>query len=128
MNKFHVERVRCASEDRVLIFLLMILYRILRSTSRRRHVHYPYAVKKHLVSSEVDSEQFDSRKGATWHCIVGRNFGSFVTHGLPSYALEWKVYTNGLRNQTLHLLLPWTLRNSAVQNSIEFTLEMPCQG
>ena len=25
--------------------------------------------------------QFDNRKGATWHCIVGRNFGSFVTHG-----------------------------------------------
>lgn len=25
--------------------------------------------------------QFDSRAGATWHCIVGRNFGSFVTHG-----------------------------------------------
>ncbi|KAJ5746635.1 hypothetical protein N7520_011817 [Penicillium odoratum] len=23
---------------------------------------------------------FDSRKGATWHCVVGRNFGSFVTH------------------------------------------------
>jgi dynein light chain LC8-type len=19
--------------------------------------------------------------GATWHCVVGRNFGSFVTHG-----------------------------------------------
>ncbi|KAL8944113.1 MAG: hypothetical protein Q9211_000704 [Gyalolechia sp. 1 TL-2023] len=26
------------------------------------------------------SLQFDSRAGATWHCIVGRNFGSFVTH------------------------------------------------
>ncbi|KAF2435601.1 dynein light chain type 1 [Tothia fuscella] len=25
-------------------------------------------------------KEFDSRKGATWHCIVGRNFGSFVTH------------------------------------------------
>ncbi|KAI4762501.1 hypothetical protein E4T44_14659 [Aureobasidium sp. EXF-8845] len=24
--------------------------------------------------------QFDERKGVTWHCIVGRNFGSFVTH------------------------------------------------
>ncbi|KEF53248.1 dynein light chain LC8-type [Exophiala aquamarina CBS 119918] len=24
--------------------------------------------------------EFDSKKGATWHCIVGRNFGSFVTH------------------------------------------------
>ncbi|PNY24631.1 Dynein light chain lc8-type, partial [Tolypocladium capitatum] len=23
---------------------------------------------------------FDERKGPTWHCIVGRNFGSFVTH------------------------------------------------
>ncbi|KAI9744479.1 MAG: Dynein light chain [Claussenomyces sp. TS43310] len=23
---------------------------------------------------------FDDRKGPTWHCIVGRNFGSFVTH------------------------------------------------
>jgi dynein light chain LC8-type len=22
----------------------------------------------------------DERKGQTWHCIVGRNFGSFVTH------------------------------------------------
>jgi len=28
-----------------------------------------------------DTIQFDKRKGATWHCIVGRNFGSFVTHG-----------------------------------------------
>ncbi|KAI1334378.1 hypothetical protein F5Y15DRAFT_401681 [Xylariaceae sp. FL0016] len=26
---------------------------------------------------------FDERKGPTWHCIVGRNFGSFVTHGIP---------------------------------------------
>ncbi|KAI9682243.1 MAG: Dynein light chain [Caeruleum heppii] len=25
-------------------------------------------------------KEFDGRKGATWHCIVGRNFGSFVTH------------------------------------------------
>ncbi|KAF7509740.1 hypothetical protein GJ744_007435 [Endocarpon pusillum] len=25
-------------------------------------------------------QKFDERKGATWHCIVGRNFGSFVTH------------------------------------------------
>lgn len=24
---------------------------------------------------------FDDRKGPTWHCIVGRNFGSYVTHG-----------------------------------------------
>ncbi|KAL1334837.1 hypothetical protein HN51_063789 [Arachis hypogaea] len=23
---------------------------------------------------------FDKRHGPTWHCIVGRNFGSYVTH------------------------------------------------
>jgi dynein light chain LC8-type len=24
--------------------------------------------------------EFDKKFGPTWHCIVGRNFGSFVTH------------------------------------------------
>lgn len=24
--------------------------------------------------------EFDKRYGPTWHCIVGRNFGSYVTH------------------------------------------------
>jgi hypothetical protein len=35
--------------------------------------------------------QFDERKGATWHCIVGRNFGSFVTHGkkMPWTEMRW---------------------------------------
>lgn len=32
--------------------------------------------------------QFDERKGATWHCIVGRNFGSFVTHGPRKHLLQ----------------------------------------
>lgn len=31
--------------------------------------------------------KFDVRKGATWHCIVGRNFGSFVTHGMEVFLL-----------------------------------------
>lgn len=31
----------------------------------------------------ADTWQFDEKKGPTWHCIVGRNFGSFVTHGAP---------------------------------------------
>lgn len=32
--------------------------------------------------------QFDERKGATWHCVVGRNFGSFVTHGMSHESSE----------------------------------------
>ena len=38
--------------------------------------------------------QFDQRKGATWHCIVGRNFGSFVTHGScsPSWISAREIF------------------------------------
>ena len=42
------------------------------------------ATSKHTVEKDVAQyikKEFDSRFGATWHCIVGRNFGSFVTHG-----------------------------------------------
>ncbi|KAL8762959.1 MAG: hypothetical protein Q9184_001109 [Pyrenodesmia sp. 2 TL-2023] len=58
-----------------------------RSTRSRR-----YELIMELVDGEGLTEglqdiaqcikkEFDSRAGATWHCIVGRNFGSFVTHG-----------------------------------------------
>ncbi|KAL8199196.1 UNVERIFIED_CONTAM: Dynein light chain 1, cytoplasmic [Gekko kuhli] len=26
------------------------------------------------------AEEFDKKYNPTWHCIVGRNFGSYVTH------------------------------------------------
>ncbi|KAM6532013.1 Dynein light chain [Fusarium solani] len=79
---------------------------------------------------------FDERKGPTWHCIVGRNFGSFVTHGawlkpcrdaflLYPWARSshdipgtWLTHTRLCRDQALHLLLPWPLRNSTIQNAI----------
>ncbi|CAL8075685.1 unnamed protein product [Calicophoron daubneyi] len=25
-------------------------------------------------------KEFDSKHGPTWHCIVGRNYGSYITH------------------------------------------------
>ncbi|KAE9987143.1 hypothetical protein EG328_003611 [Venturia inaequalis] len=41
------------------------------------------AMQKFNIEKEIAQfikKEFDQRKGATWHCIVGRNFGSFVTH------------------------------------------------
>ncbi|OCL12544.1 hypothetical protein AOQ84DRAFT_150492 [Glonium stellatum] len=41
------------------------------------------AMSKYNIEKDIAQyikKEFDSRKGATWHCIVGRNFGSFVTH------------------------------------------------
>ncbi|KAG6999449.1 dynein light chain [Physcia stellaris] len=37
-----------------------------------------YSIEKDIA--QYIKKEFDSRAGATWHCIVGRNFGSFVTH------------------------------------------------
>ncbi|XP_022138126.1 dynein light chain 1, cytoplasmic [Momordica charantia] len=37
-----------------------------------------YAVEKDVA--EQIKREFDKRHGPTWHCIVGRNFGSYVTH------------------------------------------------
>ena len=30
-------------------------------------------------------KEFDRRYHPTWHCIVGKNFGGFVTHELNNY-------------------------------------------
>ncbi|MBN3287627.1 DYL2 protein, partial [Polyodon spathula] len=33
-----------------------------------------------LSDSTALSVEFDKKYNPTWHCIVGRNFGSYVTH------------------------------------------------
>ncbi|KAJ5697297.1 hypothetical protein N7540_001542 [Penicillium herquei] len=41
------------------------------------------AMDKYRIEKDIAQyikKEFDSRRGATWHCVVGRNFGSFVTH------------------------------------------------
>ncbi|CAL9781641.1 unnamed protein product [Musa acuminata subsp. burmannicoides] len=41
------------------------------------------ACEKHRLEKDIAEyikKEFDKKYGATWHCIVGRNFGSYVTH------------------------------------------------
>ncbi|XP_078446809.1 dynein light chain type 1 family protein [Wolffia australiana] len=41
------------------------------------------AFDKHSVEKDIAEyikKEFDKAHGSTWHCIVGRNFGSYVTH------------------------------------------------
>ncbi|ORY77021.1 dynein light chain 1 protein DLC-1 [Protomyces lactucae-debilis] len=41
------------------------------------------AMEKHNVEKDIAAyikQDFDRRFGTTWHVIVGRNFGSYVTH------------------------------------------------
>lgn len=41
------------------------------------------AVERFGVEKDVAAfvkKEFDRRHGPTWHCVVGRNFGTYVTH------------------------------------------------
>ncbi len=41
------------------------------------------AIEKFNVEKDIAAfvkKEFDRKHGQTWHCIVGRNFGSYVTH------------------------------------------------
>ncbi|XP_031110711.1 dynein light chain 1, cytoplasmic-like [Ipomoea triloba] len=41
------------------------------------------AFEKNSVEKDVAEhikKEFDKKHGPTWHCIVGKNFGSYVTH------------------------------------------------
>ncbi|KAK9893557.1 hypothetical protein P389DRAFT_182017 [Cystobasidium minutum MCA 4210] len=41
------------------------------------------SVEEHSLEKDIAQyikKEFDRQYGATWHCIVGKNFGSYVTH------------------------------------------------
>jgi dynein light chain LC8-type len=42
------------------------------------------ALEKYSIEKDIAAQikkEFDRRHGATWHVVVGKNFGSYVTHG-----------------------------------------------
>nr|CAF31460.1 dynein light chain [Oikopleura dioica] len=46
------------------------------------------ALDKYNIEKDIAAfikKEFDKRYSPTWHCIVGRNFGSFVTHETKSF-------------------------------------------
>lgn len=42
------------------------------------------ALEKYNIEKDIAAQikkEFDRRHGTTWHVVVGKNFGSYVTHG-----------------------------------------------
>ncbi|KAK7934433.1 hypothetical protein WMY93_005329 [Mugilogobius chulae] len=53
-----------------------------RQPSGRRGVCHQ-ALEKYNIEKDIAAfikKEFDKKYNPTWHCIVGRNFGSYVTH------------------------------------------------
>lgn len=45
------------------------------------------ALEKYNIEKDIAAQikkEFDRRHGPTWHVVVGKNFGSYVTHGESS--------------------------------------------
>lgn len=62
--------------------------------------------------------------GPTWHCVVGRNFGSFVTHGKLFYQRQQQkkliIFFSVSRIQAFYLLLSRSNCHSFVQVCLIF--------
>jgi hypothetical protein len=79
MEKYTVEKVRLPSCTFAYNARMLVTDKF--TGDRPPHqAHGPSQRGQHFTAY-TNTVQFDERKGATWHCIVGRNFGSFVTHG-----------------------------------------------
>ena len=78
------------------------------------------ALEKYNIEKDIAAhikKEFDRRHGATWHVVVGKNFGSYVTHGArrvyqirtrPTRSFISYPQTDlvlRVRNQTFYLLL-----------------------
>ena len=85
------------------------------------------ALEKYNIEKDIAAQikkEFDRRHGPTWHVVVGKNFGSYVTHGMStlvkyciaagssvrapaacSCLVLARLFLYVCRNQTLHLLL-----------------------
>lgn len=52
------------------------------------------ALEKYNIEKDIAAQikkEFDRRHGPTWHVVVGKNFGSYVTHGMPPDFSFWFI-------------------------------------
>lgn len=50
------------------------------------------ALDKYNIEKDIAAQikkEFDTRYGPTWHVVVGKNFGSYVTHGEHLFPQHW---------------------------------------
>jgi dynein light chain LC8-type len=48
------------------------------------HIKVEYKIAKHI------KEKFDEKYGPNWHCVVGKNFSSYVSHETKNYAFFYE--------------------------------------
>ena len=70
------------------------------------------ALEKFNIEKDIAAfikKEFDKKYNPTWHCIVGRNFGSYVTHETKHFIYFYlgQVAILLFKSGWAHLNLPW---------------------
>jgi dynein light chain LC8-type len=94
------------------------------------------ALEKYNIEKDIAAQikkEFDRRHGPTWHVVVGKNFGSYVTHGMSfrpffsSFSLPSTKHARervfGKRSHDLRLFLLYRLKN--IQLSVFLLISYP---
>ena len=82
------DAVDCATQVIYWLVLCRLLYvqkcvNIQQICYHELHVIIFQALEKYNIEKDIAAyikKEFDKKYNPTWHCIVGRNFGSYVTH------------------------------------------------
>jgi dynein light chain LC8-type len=65
------------------------------------------ALEKYTVEKDIAAEvkkEFDRKFGPTWHAVVGKNFGSYVTHGKHPSPFDKTGWLNLRAIETKHFI------------------------
>ncbi|KAG9416254.1 Dynein light chain 2, cytoplasmic [Aphanomyces cochlioides] len=56
---------------------------VIKNADMHEDMQQDAALEKYNIEKDIAAfikKEFDKKYNPTWHCIVGRNFGSYVTH------------------------------------------------
>lgn len=73
-DEMQVSAVECATQVQIYYII---------SLSQYLTYYISKALEKFSIEKDVAAyikKEFDKNHNPTWHCVVGRNFGSYVTH------------------------------------------------
>lgn len=93
------------------------------------------AMEKYNIEKDIAAyikKEFDKKYNPTWHCIVGRNFGSYVTHETKHFIYFYLgqvailLFKSGweVSRLVLRSFSPWTWIGNALVADVSHTLIM----
>ncbi|KAL4224324.1 Dynein light chain 2 [Mactra antiquata] len=78
------------------------------------------ALEKYNIEKDIAAfikKEFDKKYNPTWHCIVGRNFGSYVTHETKHFIYFYLGQVAILLFKSVNTLIMSSERKAVIKNA-----------